>query len=187
MNKRVIYLLTACDSLFFVFLHILSPSFSTLASTHHLSSLSLGNITSFNLHARSISSAASSLPVKGFPCCIATAPSTLALLNSQSQENSNAEASSSSLKHVAFAKQFLNPNPRFDWRPRARSQIPPPTSSLPPYASQAGTQENGRRNLPIRVSPPHINLYRGEPFFEKVETYQERYVSLFSWLGPYVS
>lgn len=156
-----------------------SPHFSTceciptLAPPNAIQGLKPGKLLSFT-HSRSISTASSSR-VAGFPCCIATAPSTFEQFSTAGpilQPSSDADASTSA-NAIAVAQGFFKPHPRFDWRPRARSQLKSGALPAPKAISTEGSAPNKRPN---RVTPPQVPLFKGEPFFSEVQACQEQYV-----------
>lgn len=61
---------------------------------------------------------------------------------------------------------------RFDWRMRATSRI----RRRDPLALKDNETRDPHRRVLRRISPPHINVGVGEPFFEEILAYCKRYV-----------
>ena len=154
---------------------------STLAAPNTLQSLKSGKLLSLK-HTRHFSIASSSRTVAGFPCCIATAPSTLALLapsrrGLENVEQQEQELDESSRAVKAIAIDFLTPHPRFDWRPRARSKAAlAPTLSKSEHVVESGGKPDAlrRRKPPKRVAPHHADPLEDQPFYHEVQAYQQQ-------------
>ena len=67
--------------------------------------------------------------------------------------------------------------PRYDWRLRASSRMRPAMA----LAGKGHDGHNSHRQTPKRILPPQIHVHRGEPFYEEIKAYSDRYVaSLFA-------
>lgn len=63
------------------------------------------------------------------------------------------------------------PTPRFDWRLRSSSRLQKEKT----LAGEDVEKHDPRRRTLHRIAPPQINVQKGEPFYEEICAYSDRY------------
>ncbi len=103
-----------------------------------------------------------------FRCCsVDASPIVNPVSSNSSGDYFNQPSSWPSSSSLSLVNHTSSRQPRFDWRSRSL-----PKKHIP---KDADKKKAGQRSIK-RVPPRHVNLQRGELFYEEVEAYEERCV-----------